>query len=1199
MSPAVKNIGSVFNKMYIFRKIFLGLFGLSLAWQTLSCGVKTQLLDSDQRTHSDFDRLQDPQRRIVVPPPLIQDRKEFERELKKVGLGSETQPDSPSTPAESTSSQPLTQPDRPFAPRDSQPHVSPPSTDSSDSTETEEYRDLYERMEQWAERTKAGLKVGIIDCPSWIPGRCSYEVSYYRDKALEWIGLSPRERKQKMIDGEDFDIAYEEHRLIHGFLSPITNISADAEYMSILEEVYERDIEMDTREDWADHIVANPIYPSLDSDRERVEQWALEALTDFKNNENILSPLFNWNRGDYEEDLRTDKLFLLDWVDKTPRERDLIRMRGIMGYGPRSIHESLHLFESDEKLQDLWRLIEARDISTASQRYAQEVRQWIEAGFDHRENLLKSNDQLMNGVIWSYLPEDLQDQVQQIQENDNNMRRQKVVHWMSLDQIERLEMSKNNQGIRHQIDIVSVPRDLKDELYDMIEEDRSKVYQEQIIAWWVALIRCNTDGEIHCLEDSRRLHRMQENGIRHRLNIADLDEPTQEMLKRIERSDLEADYEDLKRHIRQLNELDFHDREVLRQTNNGNMLHNSHDGDKISFLFHAYQHIPETIDRVISIEDELNEMLKHINTQDHRTKQNMAEESIRRTQEEARRMQELAGFNNHIDVWFALSFQEREAQRLANEGIEHRINRSELPQELKDKLDSMEVQDSQTREQIFRDHISSIMQLTPQQRSKREQDGGDIHQQIDLSRLPRSLRQQVERLKEQDRLALNNLARAEISRRKAMSFEERIALNQSFEDLFDISILEEDLQKEIQELNDNDKRVAENRQRVGDWAAIKTKEDRLREAIEALNNPNLIGYEMARVKLWPVRCYNTKMPKYPYTDPKKPMSMTMMDPNETLKLEIHSHESDEPLLLAGQVSRVNVHVNDHANLYSESNYIEYVSGGQTKTYLLNRLIGLGRSERVHYIKVVPTHQNQSVRLKWTGIDYRYMGHFRIEITNRRSSKDPKDPKKEQSEWSVVNVLPIEWYLRSVVPSEVPGSYTTQAHYIQATLARSYFLNMAQAERKVHTRGWDIDPTQCNQAYSGAGRMREKSDLAVAETKGMIVTYRGKLARTQYYACGRQTTKRGHYPLESPRNIPSNIKCTGYPEKIIDHHGFGLPQVAGNYLTRHGWDNSNANRPTEGAKVPHNIYEQWTWEEVIKYFYQGELPGMKLEDYRSL
>ena len=121
--------------------------------------------------------------------------------------------------------------------------------------------------------------------------------------------------------------------------------------------------------------------------------------------------------------------------------------------------------------------------------------------------------------------------------------------------------------------------------------------------------------------------------------------------------------------------------------------------------------------------------------------------------------------------------------------------------------------------------------------------------------------------------------------------------------------------------------------------------------------------------------------------------------------------------------------------------------------------------------------------------------------------------------------------------------------------------------------------------------------------GLVLTYNNRLAKTQYYACGIATTKDGisknGNPIEKPRTIPSRITCSIYNKSIINKHGFGIPQFVANELTKTGWGTSSDNFPTEGARVPENIQEPWTWRDVVYYFYRGEHPSVEIQDFRNL
>ncbi len=105
---------------------------------------------------------------------------------------------------------------------------------------------------------------------------------------------------------------------------------------------------------------------------------------------------------------------------------------------------------------------------------------------------------------------------------------------------------------------------------------------------------------------------------------------------------------------------------------------------------------------------------------------------------------------------------------------------------------------------------------------------------------------------------------------------------------------------------------------------------------------------------------------------------------------------------------------------------------------------------------------------------------------------------------LVNTVPLEEYLKSVVPSEMPlgsGRKYFEALKAFAVCARTYAINrIAEAKDK-----FDFYPDVRDQVYNGAGEEKKLSNEAVDATNGMIVTYNGKPAEVFYSAsCGGHT-----------------------------------------------------------------------------------------------
>ncbi len=108
--------------------------------------------------------------------------------------------------------------------------------------------------------------------------------------------------------------------------------------------------------------------------------------------------------------------------------------------------------------------------------------------------------------------------------------------------------------------------------------------------------------------------------------------------------------------------------------------------------------------------------------------------------------------------------------------------------------------------------------------------------------------------------------------------------------------------------------------------------------------------------------------------------------------------------------------------------------------------------------------------------------------------------------AVVNELPLEEYLFSVVPSEMPASYPLEALKAQAICARTYaYGHMLRAGYPRY--GAHVDDSTSYQVYNNITEA-DSTTTAVKETYGqMIMTNEGTVADTYYYStsCGVGTT----------------------------------------------------------------------------------------------
>lgn len=97
-------------------------------------------------------------------------------------------------------------------------------------------------------------------------------------------------------------------------------------------------------------------------------------------------------------------------------------------------------------------------------------------------------------------------------------------------------------------------------------------------------------------------------------------------------------------------------------------------------------------------------------------------------------------------------------------------------------------------------------------------------------------------------------------------------------------------------------------------------------------------------------------------------------------------------------------------------------------------------------------------------------------------------------YTLVNRVPIEQYLRGVVPHEIGASAPRKAIEAQAILARTYALRNL---RRFATDDYEIcADTQC-QVYFGLAETDAVSDGAIAATAGQVLTYQNELVDALY------------------------------------------------------------------------------------------------------
>jgi stage II sporulation protein D len=96
--------------------------------------------------------------------------------------------------------------------------------------------------------------------------------------------------------------------------------------------------------------------------------------------------------------------------------------------------------------------------------------------------------------------------------------------------------------------------------------------------------------------------------------------------------------------------------------------------------------------------------------------------------------------------------------------------------------------------------------------------------------------------------------------------------------------------------------------------------------------------------------------------------------------------------------------------------------------------------------------------------------------------------------TAINELDMDSYLRGVVAGEMPSTWPLEALKVQAVAARTYALTTRKTDGS-----FDQYPDTRSQVYRGVTGESVRSDAAVSETSGQIVTYGGAPAVTYYFS----------------------------------------------------------------------------------------------------
>lgn len=206
-------------------------------------------------------------------------------------------------------------------------------------------------------------------------------------------------------------------------------------------------------------------------------------------------------------------------------------------------------------------------------------------------------------------------------------------------------------------------------------------------------------------------------------------------------------------------------------------------------------------------------------------------------------------------------------------------------------------------------------------------------------------------------------------------------------------------------------------------------------------------------------------------------------------------------------------------------------------------------------------------------------------------------------FSMSREMPLEEYLRNVVPAEMPPTFLPQALRAQAVIARTYALSHlgGQADQCA-----DLCCTIMDQAYLPDDRRTKVTDAAVHDTRGQVLLYNSKLIEAYYHAdCGGATDDAG-YVWGPERARPYLIAVADTPDarlpegKDLKEFLARLDRYSGAAPSAH-WTKQFT--PTELDRLVHKNISKVTGDPTVKISHvtnlavEGRTPSGRAQNLR--
>ena len=201
----------------------------------------------------------------------------------------------------------------------------------------------------------------------------------------------------------------------------------------------------------------------------------------------------------------------------------------------------------------------------------------------------------------------------------------------------------------------------------------------------------------------------------------------------------------------------------------------------------------------------------------------------------------------------------------------------------------------------------------------------------------------------------------------------------------------------------------------------------------------------------------------------------------------------------------------------------------------------------------------------------------IEV-NRKTYRGTVNIVNRQDGITVINQLPIEEYLYSLVPGEMPASWHMEAVKAQAVAARSFALNSFNKHKQ---EGFDVCATTHCQVYNGKKAELARSTKAVEDTKGLVLLYDNKPITAVFHSSSGGYTENsedvwgGYVPyLRSVKDFDQKMPYYQWEKRmrpqqmqtLLESYGYSLGQLQAIEVSPLNKDGQNQSDRTDHGRI---------------------------------